>query len=263
MAGRKDKNIVDYFPHYCISGKTLFIIESKFNHIGYSVWFKTLELLGSNENHYIDLRNESDMLFLISKLKITEQQFTDIYNLLSKLDAIDSYLWSKNIIFSANFIKNIEDAYKRRSNKCMHKSDLCVHLNIKCTQEGDKYQQKSIEYSRVKKSKEEESKDVFIEFWDSYHSITKQSKTDRDPALKHWNKLSIEEMQKAIDSIQVYYDNIKDYGKGKMPKKARTYLSDKNYNDEYNKNLSIPSNGTLNTSVTLKKPSKVNENLYD
>ena len=33
MAGRKDKNVVDYFPHYCISGKTLFIIENKYGNL--------------------------------------------------------------------------------------------------------------------------------------------------------------------------------------------------------------------------------------
>jgi len=87
----------------------------------------------------------------------------------------------------------------------------------------------TVNVSDIKKEK----KELFIIFWDKYHSITNQPKTDRDPSLKYWDKLSIEEMQKAIDNIQPYYDNIKDYGKGKMPKKARTYLCDKNYNDEY------------------------------
>jgi len=87
----------------------------------------------------------------------------------------------------------------------------------------------TVNVSDIKKEK----KELFIIFWDKYHSITNQPKTDRDPSLKYWDKLSIEEMQKAIDNIQPYYDNIKDYGKGKMTKKARTYLCDKNYNDEY------------------------------
>ena len=33
QTGRKDKNTVDYFPHYCIQGKTMFIIENKYNHL--------------------------------------------------------------------------------------------------------------------------------------------------------------------------------------------------------------------------------------
>lgn len=157
MAGRKDKNIVDYFPHYCIGGKTMFIIESKFSHLGYSIWFKTLELLGQSENHYIDLREETDLLFLISKLKITESEFNSIYDLLSKLNAIDSYLWSKKIIFSENFIKNIDDAYARRKNKCMQKCDLCIHLFNKCDNKCANNKHKSTKERKVKESKEKES----------------------------------------------------------------------------------------------------------
>lgn len=176
MAGRKDKNTVDYFPHYCISGKTLFIIENKFSHLGYAVWFKTLELLGSSENHYIDLRNETDLLYLISKLKITEDQFNNIYNLFSKLGAIDSFLWSKKIIFSENFIKNIEDAYKRRNNLCMHKYDLCKHLSIKCNNIGKKGIQKPTKESKVYKSKEEEIKETgkYICKFHKHLSITEE-----------------------------------------------------------------------------------------
>ena len=197
MAGRKDKNIVDYFPHYCISGKTLFIIESKFNHVGYAVWFKTLELLGSSENHYIDLRDESDMLFLISKLKITESQFTDIYNLLAKLGAIDEFLWKNKIVYSDNFIKNINDAYIRRKNKCMNKIEICEHLNIKCVHKLNESKHKSTKESKVKESKVKES--IYREF-------------------AHL-KISIEENKKLIElgynqsEINSIYDSIENYKK--------------------------------------------------
>jgi len=162
MAGRKNKNTVEYFPHYVNSAKTMFIIESKFGHLGYAVWFKTLELLGSSENHFIDLRNDTDLLFLISKLNITEQQFNDIYNLLAKLDAIDKDFWENKIIFSSNFIENISDAYIRRSNKCMNKYDLCLHLNNKCKHKLNFCIHKSTEKSRVKKSRVKERKEISI-----------------------------------------------------------------------------------------------------
>jgi len=137
MAGRKNKYTVDYFPHYCSGddSKTMFILENKFGLVGYAVWFKTLELLGKSENHYIDLRDDTDMLFLISKLGITEEKFTEIYNLLAKLEAIDLDLWNSKIIFSDNFVSNIEDAYVRRKGiDVLHKYDLCKHLSIKCGQ---------------------------------------------------------------------------------------------------------------------------------
>ena len=67
-------------------------------------------------------------------------------------------------------------------------------------------------------------------------------------------------MQKAIDNIKPYYDNIKDYGKGKMPKKARTYLSDKNYDDEYDL---IKNSDKLPSGVVLNKPKPIPENYYE
>lgn len=196
MAGRKDKNTVDYFPHYCIGGKTMFVLESKFGHTGYSVWFKTLELLGSTENHYIDLRDETEVLFLISKLKITEQQFNDIYNLLSKLDAIDSFFWENKIIYSDNFIKNIDDAYKRRNNKCMQKLDLCKHLNLLCTHKTlnteHNYTDKSkVEYSKVEYSKEKESENYFCEISDEVKDF-KIIQKENEQKEAEWKKIKDE-----------------------------------------------------------------------
>lgn len=71
----------------------------------------------------------------------------------------------------------------------------------------------------------------FEDFWDKYHDVVKErKKTDKVPAEKYWIKMSRAEKRKAYSSIQSYYDSVdnKTYCK-----KARTYLSDKNYNDEF------------------------------
>ena len=67
-------------------------------------------------------------------------------------------------------------------------------------------------------------------FWDSYHQITGLKKTDLADAEKYWKKLTKAEQQKAIDNINPYFDSLNDK---KYCKKARTYLSDKNFNDEF------------------------------
>jgi len=162
MAGRKNKYTVDYFPHYCNGkeSKTMFILENKFGLVGYAVWFKTLELLGKSEYHFIDLRNETDLLFLISKLGISEDKFIEIYDLLAKLDAIDLFLWEKKIIFSDNFVSNIEDAYVRRKGiDVLHKYDLCKHLLIKC------------EHKLPKKSKVNKNKEYYIKTKEIFNSV--------------------------------------------------------------------------------------------
>lgn len=70
-------------------------------------------------------------------------------------------------------------------------------------------------------------------FWDSYHSITDLTKTDKEPALKHWNKLNKSEQQKAQDNIKAYFNSLDNK---KYCKKARTYLSAKAFNDEFKNN---------------------------
>jgi len=159
MAGRKGKNIVDYFPHYCNHGKTIYILEQKYKSDGYTAWFKVLEKLGSNENHYIDCRNDADWEFLQASIPLMQTELSNILDLLAKLEAIHPELWEKKIIWSGKFIQNIEDAYKRRNDLCMQFNDLCKHLSIKCKHEYDNYgiivdikEQSIVEYSKLNKS---------------------------------------------------------------------------------------------------------------
>ena len=72
--------------------------------------------------------------------------------------------------------------------------------------------------------------DFFDLFWDQYHTITNLQKTDREAAMKYWAKLSPAEKGKAKDNIQPYFDSLDEK---KYCKKARTYLGDKNFNDEF------------------------------
>jgi hypothetical protein len=76
-----------------------------------------------------------------------------------------------------------------------------------------------------------EEKDVpFEEFWTKYHDVSKKPKTDKDAAEKYWKKLKKAEKLKAIENIEPYVDSVDNI---KYVKKARTYLADKNFNDEF------------------------------
>lgn len=85
----------------------------------------------------------------------------------------------------------------------------------------------------TKETKENKTKikeTLFDEFWVSYHLHTQKPKSDKEAALKYWMRLSNEETKKAINSIELY---VKSLSALKYAKKARTYLSDKNFNDEF------------------------------
>ncbi len=86
---RPKKQTVDYFPHVCNHGKTMYILEQKYGNDGYSFWFKLLEMLGNAEGHYIDLNDDVSWEFLQAKTMLSDSLCQDILNLLAKLGAID------------------------------------------------------------------------------------------------------------------------------------------------------------------------------
>lgn len=131
MAARKKKNTVDYFPHLIRGGKTMFIIESKYKNDGYATWFKILERLGTSENHFIDLSDNKELMYLASTCNIDEDLLKSIINDLVDLDKFDKDLWGQNIIWSQDFVDNISDLYKRRESEMPTKQLICEHLKLK------------------------------------------------------------------------------------------------------------------------------------
>ena len=80
------------------------------------------------------------------------------------------------------------------------------------------------------KNEKNEKKKEFEIFWNEYHSVTNKQKEDKVPTEKYWNKLSSFEKEKALSSIKDYSKTNED---SKYLKKARTYLSDKCFNNEF------------------------------
>lgn len=80
------------------------------------------------------------------------------------------------------------------------------------------------------KDKDKDKEVEFLLFWDTYQLKTKLKKTDREATEKYWYKLTVGEKALALHNIGDYYNSLNDK---KYCKKARTYLSDKNFNDEF------------------------------
>lgn len=119
---------VDYFPHYISDGKKMFYIEQKYGNDGYAVWFKMLEMLASTDDHWINLNDRSNVMFMSAKCRVNEDVLFSILNDLSELNQINPQLWSSKIIWSERFTESIQDAYLRRNNNCMTFEGLCIHL---------------------------------------------------------------------------------------------------------------------------------------
>lgn len=158
---RPHRNNVDYFPHYISDGKKMFIIESKFGNDGYAVWFKILETLAKTDGHWIDLQDESNLMYLAAKCRVSDETLLCIIDSVVKLGELDSELWNQQrVIWCQKFVDSIEDAYRKRSNECMNKESLLCHLSglgrkikgLGSSKGGRKPQ------SKVEESKEEKTK---------------------------------------------------------------------------------------------------------
>lgn len=112
---RPKKQTVDYFPHYCNGSRSLFIVQTQHGNDGYAFWFKLLQLLGKSEGHYYDYNDNDNWLFLLSETHVPEQKAKDILETLATIGSIDYDLWQQKILWSQNFVSNLEVVYKRRT----------------------------------------------------------------------------------------------------------------------------------------------------
>lgn len=231
---RPERKTVDYFPHYISDGKKMFFIEQKYGNDGYATWFKILESLASTDDHFLNLNNKMDLLFLSAKCRVSEDVIFNILTDLSTLGEIDHFLWLNNIVYSQKFIESIQDAYARRSNKCMNYDSFCIHYSGLCTtitrlmyEKQYKNPQSKVEYTKVnqiKANEKIEKETLFDSFWNLY-----DKKQGRDVALKSWMKIDLLEMEIIIQVIPNYVKSTPDKTFRKNP---ATYLNGKHWNDE-------------------------------
>lgn len=222
---RKSKNTVDYFPHDCTHGRKMYIVESQFGNDGYAVWFKLLEQLGLAEDHYLDLRDYSQMMFLSSYCKVDEDTFKSILDLLCKIGAINKFLWEKDIIFSDKFIDSVQEAYKRRNNECITFSDLCKHLGFKCKHNDDNKRLNDSEKPQIKekeikvnKTKENKSSLKGLHLFSSspYYDIEKF-------------KSKFENTDYQYADLNFYYEAVKNWADSKGEKKKDWIATARNF----------------------------------
>lgn len=243
---RPERKTVDYFPHYISDGKKMFYIEQKYGNDGYASWFKILESLASTDDHFLNLNNQMELLFLSAKCRVSESVLLSFLDDLSLLGEIDKFLWMNRIVYCHKFIESIQDAYSRRSNKCMDYDSFCIHFKGLCTTitlENFKKQynnpQSKVKEIKPKEIKEKESKLVLFDSW--WHLYKK--KVGREKAIKKWETLSMDEINICLDVVSKYVDSTPDVQYRKDP---TTYLNGKHWNDE----IIIKTNNNGNTAET-------------
>lgn len=224
-----------YFPHdyEAIGDPKLQALVGEFGAVGYGVFWRIIEMLHSDQDHklplkqYIFIAIAKQMLTSAEQIEAIIKQNIEVYEL---FNSDGQYFWSDRV--NRNFELRAQLSEKRA---------IAGRL-------GAIAKQKLAKPSKEKKRKEKEIINNISSFWDSYHLITGLQKTDLQAAQKYWNKLSDTERQKAIKNIKPYYESLKDK---KYCKKARTYLADKNFNDEFKIQSSIPNKRELDPKYDL------------
>ena len=163
MARPQRKN-VDYFPHYISDGKKMYYIEQKYGNDGYASWFKILETLAKTDDHYINLNDQTELMFLAAKCRISEETLLNILTDLSKLGQINEEMWLVKIVWSDKFIESIQDAYSKRSNKCQSIEGLRVSLTSLGILKGVEKPQSKVKETKAKERKQKKVYPTIDEF---------------------------------------------------------------------------------------------------
>ena len=194
--------------------------EDIYGDAGYTIFFKLLEIYGQEYNHLQEGWLNVSQTFVRRKLRKTWTKVEQVLNFYKEKNRISYTIDVGRLIYKVpNFIELASNWTKRQE---------------ATTTEVSTEAPTAIE---VEEEVEEEKKEhMFITFWNRWHLITKLPKTDMQAAKKYFSKLTKAEKEKALSNIQPYFDSLKD---PQYCKKARTYLRDKNFNDEFRKAYGI------------------------
>lgn len=210
---RPKKRTVDYFPHTCNHGKTIFILEQKYGNDGYAFWFKLLEMLGTSEGHYLQLENGEDWEFLQAKTRLDGDTCQEILNLLATLEAIDKELWINNrVVWCDKFVENIEDVYRNRRVEIPEKPSFYKQKPSKKEVSTDENPQTKLNKTKVKEIKYTQNEKEILDYWNKQgitkHEETENMKKEISKALKKHGK---EKIIEAITNYAVAYSDTSFY----------------------------------------------------
>ena len=123
--GRPERRDVDYFPFYAKDGRTLFILEDKYGCKGTGFFTNVLRFLALQTDHHFSIAEISDKLYFFSKTKCDEESGMDMLNIMASTGKIDMQLWKEHmVIASQDFLKSVEDAYRKRNNNIIGIDDI-------------------------------------------------------------------------------------------------------------------------------------------
>lgn len=230
---RPRRQTVDYFPHFCKSGRTLFILEGKYGNDGYAFWFKLLELLGETEGHYYDCSKATNWEFILAKTRLSGEVAERIIGTLIDLGKVDGELWAKRrILWVESFVNYLVDLYKIRSTPLpgrpsfleenggfLEENHTTPRVFSKKTLQEEEFspnlsaKERKVKERKEKKSKGEEREEAVVSLWNStlgdlLPKVAVLSEGRRQQISARLTELS-SDSDEALQQIQALFDKVR------------------------------------------------------
>jgi len=234
MAGRYQKQTVDYFPHYVDHGRVLFIMESTWGALGYAAFYKLLEVLGRSEGHYFFAGNYEGREYLAARMGVTDEVCQEMMCKLAKLDVLDRELWQKaKVIWMQSFVDSLDALYRKRVIPAPEMPSIDLFLPPEIGKEapdsgnsGTGNKQRKVKESKEKK----DPASLFDRFWSAY-----PKKKSRGDALKAFQKINPDEELLVIMVAKVEAEKATKQWKednGRFIPHPATWLNGRRWEDE-------------------------------
>ncbi len=156
---RPERRNADYFPFYAKDGRTLHILEGKYDCKGTGFFTNVMRFLTLQDDHHFCIQDLSDKMYFFSKCKCDEETGMDMLNIMSKTRKLHTSMWvSHAVIVSQDLLNSLEDAYRQRKNDIITMDEIMVYYGIN-PQEGVVYNdikpQTKLKETKVKKRREQ------------------------------------------------------------------------------------------------------------
>lgn len=185
--GRPKKETAEWFPHVTKSGRTIYILESKYGNDGYAFWFKVLELLCDTEGQTYDCKNPANWEFLTAKTRVTTEKAEEILNTLAALGSIDQQLWEEDRkIWCQKLVDNLFPLFKKRQMEIPHRPEGGRNHSEK-EQDMDfpqqKHEGKQVSAAETPQNTEHKNTE------EKNNSIAKTTRFDCERIVELWNEI--------------------------------------------------------------------------
>ena len=223
-----------YFPHFSNARNDSKLVKLRrvMGIEGYGMYFLLLETLREQTDFKLPLKGLEDLAY---DWHTSKEKLLAIVTGFELFEIVEEMFFSTKLIF---YLQPYLEKSERARLAAKIRWDKVKEMQMHNRRDANALQEQcDSNASKVKESKGEESKINNIEsfeiFWNYFHEHINQNKTKKEPTLKHWQKLTIEEQRTAYKKVLAYSKSNTNH---KYLSIARTYLSDKLFNDEFGTN---------------------------